>query len=160
MHRYLLLAGFLGIMSLPALAQTKAKAPAKKPSTALAKNTALRFKTSWGIFLGDSLPKNELIKLLDSPLVVRDNKNNKFPVVSFNFTYEKKEVYLNDTTGKPGYYSEAIGEHFNGPKLDTLWSNQVKTTLSKGEVLYFNDIIVNYTGNKLYRVPAIQFTVN
>lgn len=165
MHKHLLLAGFIGIMSLPVwgqAAKSKPKPAVKKSAataTAASTKTTLRFRTTWGIYLSDTLPRPEMLKLLDSALVVRDEKNNKYPVVSFDFTYEKKEPYLNDTTGKPGFYTEAIGESFKGSKLDTLWSNTIKRSLARGEVLYFNNILVNYTGNKLYRVPQVQFTV-
>jgi hypothetical protein len=149
--------------SLPALAQTgKPKTPAaKKPAAATTKTTAtaLRFRSTWGIFLSDSLPRPEIMKLLDSPLVVRDQKNNKYPVVSFDFTYERKEPYINDTTGKPGFYTEFVGDSFKGDKLPTLWVERIKEMLERNEVFYFDNIIINYTGDKLYRAPKLKFNV-
>ncbi|PSL32122.1 hypothetical protein [Chitinophaga ginsengisoli] len=154
---------FLLFTSLPALAQTgKPKTPAaKKPAAATTKTTttALRFRSTWGIFLSDSLPRPEIMKLLDSPLVVRDQKNNKYPVVSFDFTYERKEPYLNDTTGKPGFYTEFVGDSFKGDKLPSLWVERIKEMLERNEVFYFDNIIINYTGDKLYRAPKLKFNV-
>jgi hypothetical protein len=154
MRKYYLLSGlFVAIASMPVYAQ------AKKAKAATTTNN-LRFRSTWGIFLSETLPRPELMKLLDSSLVVRDEKNNKYPVVSFDFTYEKKEAYLNDSTGKPGTYTEFVGDNFNGDKLPAFWSTRIKETLSKGEVLYFDNIIIKYTGDKLYRVPKLQFKVN
>jgi hypothetical protein len=136
--------------SISAFAQSKTKKPA---------NT-LRFRSTWGIFLSETLPRPEILNLLDSTIVVRDEKNNKYPVVSFQFTYEKKETYLNDTTGKPAIYTEFVGDSFNGDKLPAFWAARIKETLTKGEVLYFDNIIIKYTGDKLYRVPKLQFKVN
>ena len=31
--------------------------------------------------------------------------------------------------------------------------------LDKGEVIFFDNIIINYTGDKLYRAPKLQFFV-
>ena len=153
---------FLLFTSIPALAQTgKPKTPAAKKPAATAKPTitALRFRSTWGIFLSDSLPRPEIIKLLDSPLVVRDQKNNKYPVVSFDFTYERKEPYLNDTTGKPGVYTDFVGDSFKGDKLPSLWVERIKEMLERNEVFYFDNIIINYTGDKLYRAPKLKFNV-
>lgn len=154
MRKYYLLSGlFILIASMPVYAQAK-KAKAKTTT-----NT-LRFRSTWGIFLSETLPRPEVLKLLDSSLVVRDEKNNKYPVVSFDFTYEKVEPYLNDSTGKPGTYIEFVGDEFKGDKLPVFWSTRIKETLSKGEVLYFDNIIIKYTGDILYRVPKLQFKVN
>ncbi|SDH13988.1 hypothetical protein [Chitinophaga filiformis] len=153
---------FLLFSSIPALAQTgKPKAPAAKKPAATTKTTttALRFRSTWGIFLSDSLPRPEILKLLDSPLVVRDQKNNKYPVVSFDFTYERKEPYLNDTTGKPGIYTDFVGDSFKGDKLPSLWVERIKEMLERNEVFYFDNIIINYTGDKLYRAPKLKFNV-
>ncbi|SFE86901.1 hypothetical protein SAMN05518672_111105 [Chitinophaga sp. CF118] len=158
MRKYYLLSGlFVVITSLPIYAQS---GKAKKAASTTAKTTTLRFRSTWGIFLSETLPRPEILNLLDSSLVVRDEKNNKYPVVSFDFTYEKKETYLNDTTGKPGVYTEFVGDKFEGDKLPSFWSSRIKETLSKGEVLYFDNIIIKYTGDKLYRVPKLQFKVN
>ncbi|SEV90496.1 hypothetical protein SAMN05428988_0315 [Chitinophaga sp. YR573] len=158
MRKYYLLSGlFVVLGAMPLYAQS---GKSKKPATTAAKTTSLRFRSTWGIFLSDTLPRPELLKLLDSALVVRDEKNNKYPVVSFDFTYEKKEPYLNDTTGKPGIYTEFVGDSFDGDKLPAFWAARIKETLSKGEVLYFDNITVRYTGDKLYRVPKLKFKVN
>ena len=161
MHKNLILSGLLVVMSTCSLyAQTgKAKTtPAKKPAAA-ATRTQLSFRSTWGIYLSDSIPRPDIVKLLDSALVVRDQKNNLFPVVSFDFTYENKEVYLNDSTGRPGIYTEYIGDSFKGNKLPPLWVSRIKEMLDKGEVFYFDNIIVQYTGDKLYRAPKLQFIV-
>lgn len=165
MRKCYLISGILLLFtSLPALAQTgKPKTPAKKPAAAStktsAKTTTLRFRSTWGIFLSDSLPRPEVMKLLDSPLVVRDDKNNKYPVVSFDFTYERREPYLNDTTGKPGFYTEFVGDTFKGDRLPSLWVERIKEMLERNEVFYFDNIIINYTGDKLYRAPKLKFNV-
>lgn len=160
MRKYYLLPGLLVILAtLPVCAQSgKPKTSAKKTAATASKST-LRFRSTWGIFLSDTLPRPEIMKLLDSALVVRDEKNNKYPVVSFRFTYEKKEPYLNDTTGKPGFYTEYIGDDFTGNKLPAFWSTRIKETLERNEVLIFDNIIINYTGDKLYRAPQLRFKV-
>lgn len=160
---YLISGIFLLFTSLPVLAQTgkpKTKTPAaKKPAATATKTTTLRFRSTWGIFLSDSLPRPEISKLLDSPLVVRDEKNNKYPVVSFDFTYERKEPYLNDTTGKPGFYTEFVGDSFKGDRLPSLWVERIREMLERNEVFYFDNIIINYTGDKLYKAPKLKFNV-
>src|SRR5690606_26757376 len=115
--------------------------------------------TTWAIYLSDSLPRPDVLKLLDSSLVVRDGSNNKFPVVSFDFTYEQKEPYLNDTTNQVGFYTEVTGDSFKDNKLSELWRKHLKETLQKGDVLLFNNIVIRYTGDKLYRAPELKIIV-
>ncbi|WP_333863539.1 hypothetical protein [Chitinophaga sp.] len=101
------LALFTGI-SVTTLAQASKPKPAAKPAkpAAATADGKLRFRTTWGIYLSDSIPRPEVLKILDSALVVRDQKNNKFPVVSFDFIYEAKEAYMNDTTSQVGFYTD------------------------------------------------------
>ncbi|GEP96792.1 hypothetical protein [Chitinophaga cymbidii] len=126
---------------------------------ATAQRKPLRFRTTWAIYLSDSLPRPDVLKLLDSSLVVRDGGNNKFPVVSFDFTYEQKEPYLNDTTNQVGFYTEVTGDSFKDNKLSELWRKHLKETLQKGDVLLFNNIVIRYTGDKLYRAPELKIIV-
>lgn len=156
-HLLITLALFTGI-SAHAAAQSKPKTPAKPAATAAA-DKKLRFRTSWGIYLSDSIPRPEVLKILDSALVVRDHKNNKFPVVSFDFLYEAKEGYLNDTTGQVAVYTETTGDSFQGDRLPALWSNRLKETLQKGESLIFSNIVIRYAEDKFYRVPELHVTV-
>lgn len=166
MRKHLILSGILIVMSAFSLYAQSGKpktTPAKKPAATTGANkpviTKTRFRSTWGIYLSDSIPRPDLMKILDSPLVVRDEKNVKYPVVSFEFTYENKEFYLNDTTGKPGIYTDYVGDTFKGDKLPALWVTRIKELLDKGEVFYFDNIIINYTGDKLYRAPKLKFIV-
>lgn len=147
----------LGVVAQSNKPAVKKPAPGKTPAAVAQK--PLRFRTTWGIFLSDTLPRPEVLKLLDSALIVRDGSNQKFPVVSFDFTWEKKEPYLNDTTNEVGFYTEYIGDSFKSDKIDTSWSNRLKETIQKGEVLFFNNIVIKYTGDKFYRAPELKITI-
>ena len=154
MLRSLLIYGLLVAGSVPVYAQSAKGKPAEKKQ--------LRFRTTWGVFLSDTLPRPEVVKLLDSALVVRDQQNNKFPVISFDFTYEKKEPYVNDTTGRAGVYTEFTGDSFKSDRLSPLWSSRLKDMLQKGEVLYFDNIIIKYPGgkeDKYYKVPEVKMVI-
>lgn len=165
MQKTFLIFSLLCAAGLPLNAQSKpgkgkpASGKTAAATTGTTGKTNLRFRTSWGIFLSDTLPRPEVLKLLDSALVVRDQQNHTFPVVSFDFTYEKKEAYLNDTTGQPGVYSDFTGDSFKADKLPSLWSSRLKEVLQRNEVLYFDNIIIKYTGDKYYRVPELRIVV-
>lgn len=154
---------FICCCALGATAQSKpaVKKPVAKPAAAQpSAQKPLRFRTTWSIFLSDTLPRPEVLKLLDSALTVRDGNNQKFPVVSFDFTYEKKEPFVNDTTNEVSIYTEYVGDSFKSDKISTAWSSRLKESIQKGEVLFFNNIVIRYTGDKLYRVPELKITVN
>jgi hypothetical protein len=158
--RKLLLLHILLITSacLPIYAQTGKGKTTSKPATTSTKK-APKLKATWGVFLSDTLPRPEVLKLLDSAIIVRDENNKKYPVISFQFTYEQNEPYLNDTTGKPAIYKEYNGDNFKSNKLSTLWSNELKKTLKKGDVIYFDNIIIQYSEKDLYLVPKLKFEV-
>ncbi|RPE09101.1 hypothetical protein EGT74_19015 [Chitinophaga lutea] len=142
-----------------AFAQNK---PARKSAPAkqqAAEKKPLRFTTSWHIFLSDSIPRPELLKILDSGLVVRDHQKNKFPVVSFDFTYEKKEPYVNDTTQEVTIATDLTGDSFKSDRLTPVWVKRLTEALEKGDVLFFNNIVIRYTGDKLYRAPELKIIV-
>ncbi|HEU4555027.1 MAG TPA: hypothetical protein VFS25_19405 [Chitinophaga sp.] len=140
----------------------KGKTPAAQTAgskTAATHKTNLRFRSTWGVFLSDTLPRPEVLKLLDSSLVVRDQQNHTYPVVSFDFTYEKKEPYLNDSTGQPGIYTEYTGDTFQSDKLPPLWTKHLKEVLQRDEVLYFDNIVIKYSEEKYYRAPQLKIVV-
>lgn len=149
---------FLGLASSTAFAQSGKKSvpPAK---AAVSAKRPMKLRSSWGLFLSDTLPKSQVVKLLDSALVVRDEKNNKYTVISFAFTYEQHQPYLNDTTGQPGVYKDYTGDNFKAAGLPVLWSTRLKESLQQGDVLYFDDIIIQYATDKLYKAPSLRIDV-
>jgi hypothetical protein len=157
MQKHLLLSFLLAVAVSPVFAQSNKK-PAAKPA-AVSNKRPMKLLSSWGIFLSDTLPKNEVIKLLDSALIVRDEKNIKYPVISFAFTYEKNEPYLNDTTGQPALYKDFTGDNFKTNSLPPLWSKRLKETLQTGDVLYFDEIIIKYAEEKFYKAPSLKINV-
>lgn len=158
MQKHLLFSCLLTAVAMPVLAQTHKKVPAAT-TTAVSNKRPMKLRSSWGIYLSDTLPKTEVTKLLDAALVVRDEKNNKYPVVSFAFTYEKHEPYLNDTTGQPAIYKDFTGDNFKSPTLTPLWSKGLKESLQSGDVLYFDEIIIKYAEEKYYKAPSIRIDV-
>ncbi|GEP90230.1 hypothetical protein SAMN05660909_00162 [Chitinophaga terrae (ex Kim and Jung 2007)] len=151
----------LFVFSVACTFAQSSKKPAKaapSPATSANKRPA-KLRSSWSIFLSDTLPKNEVIKLLDSALIVRDEKNVKYPVISFAFTYEKHEPYLNDTTGQVNIYKDYTGDNFKAATLSPLWSKALKANLESGDVLYFDEIIIQYTPDKMYKAPSLRFDV-
>ncbi|MFY0254268.1 hypothetical protein ACDQ55_09980 [Chitinophaga sp. 30R24] len=161
MQKKLLLSCCFAIAAItPALAQTNKKGATPPAQAAVASNKRpMKLRSSWGIYLSDTLPKSEVVKLLDSALIVRDEKNIKYAVISFAFTYERHEPYLNDTTGQVAVYKDYTGDNFKSASLTPLWSKGLKENLQTGDVLYFDEIIIRYTPDKLYKAPALQINV-
>ncbi|MBC9915254.1 hypothetical protein [Chitinophaga varians] len=136
----------------------KKPVPATKGAPVSNKRPA-KLRSSWGLFLSDTLPKSQVVRLLDSALVVRDEKNHLYPVISFAFTYEQHQPYLNDTTGQAAIYKDYTGDNFKTSRLPALWSSRLKESLQQGDVLYFDDILIEYVPDKLYRAPSLRITV-
>lgn len=157
MQKHLLLSFILATMVSPVFAQSGKKNTATP--AAVSNKRPMKLRSSWSIYLSDTLPKTEVMKLLDSALVVRDEKNIKYPVISFAFTYERHEPYLNDTTGQPAVYKDFTGDNFKAPALSPAWSKSLKETLQTGDILYFDEIIIKYAEEKFYKAPPLQIKV-
>jgi hypothetical protein len=128
--------------------------PSAKPTV-----SKILLKTIWGNFLGDSLPASKIMELVDSSLHALDQNKRFYQIESFKFLYEEKEPYLNEK-GQVAFYVDAIGDQFKGDSLPTIWRNRIKETLKPGDVLYFNNIIVQLKGStERYLAPALTFYV-
>lgn len=144
-----------------ATAQQKKKVPPKKTVHTVGLAAAVPLlKTSWGNCQKGTLPKSEVLKLLDSGLVVRDEKNMTYQVLHFDFGYEKKELSVNDTTGMPEVVSEYIAYPFQGNQLSPLWNVRLKQRIQPSEALYFDNIIVLGPNKKKYLAPPLKFVIN
>ncbi|ATL47868.1 hypothetical protein COR50_12230 [Chitinophaga caeni] len=130
----------------------------QKKATAAKKNK-LSFKSSWGLLLGDTVPRPAVLNLLDSAILVRDNKNVLYPVVSFELMYVKHEPYINDTTNQISFYTETTGDFFKRNSLDTLWRNHLEESIERGDILMFNNITVQYKDTMYYRAPPLKFII-
>ncbi len=110
-------------------------------------------KSYLGIYTGNdiTITVDEGKKIIGLPLTVKDNKNNIYPVVSYDFAYKRIGYTEDEETGKISAESDTIADHFTDVPLAPLWVNTIKDTLQTGEQFHFLDIIVRDTkGHNFY----------
>lgn len=154
-------------LSLTAAAQkTPAKPATSKPVTN--KPTPPKTTPSKIIKLKTFLGKNENgavvsldegLQLINFPLRVVDNNNERCTVLSYNFMYKRKAFLENEETGKKEIKYSSVGEEFKVTPLPQLWRDNLTESLKKDEELYFFDIIIkDNLGRKMF-APELKIKI-
>jgi hypothetical protein len=146
---FLLIAGF-------ATAQ-----PAKpKPRPAAKPAAAPKVVASIANLNGGNIPLSVAQSLLDSALVVRDEKGNRYPLYKFTFMYRRTNTFKDEFTEQEQTAYEWLSiDLTNNKQLDELWRNSVKETLQPGEEIYFEKIIADSKKGFLLPAKSIKFTI-
>ena len=138
---------------------------AKKPVKNNTITTVTKFKPpAVKTFLGRNekeatVTADEANQLVTLPLKITDDKNNVYPISSYQFMYKKKSVIENEETGKKEIAFSNTASLFKSTPLPKVWKDNISGGLQKGEELYFFDIIVNDKLNRKFFAPNIKIIV-
>jgi hypothetical protein len=95
----------------------------------------------------------QLKKIIDSALVLKDAKGNKYTIDKCSFLYKRKTKFEDDETGKKGTGWEYVEKILkNGAQLDSLWKTTIKNELQAGEELMFANIMAD--SKKGFKIPV------
>jgi hypothetical protein len=108
------------------------------------------FTVRFGPFNGTLATLNdELKKVLNSDLIVKDQRGQQWTTVAWRFIWNKTEESDDIKTGKKKFISTYnIVELDSTSKLPASWQNEMKAYLKKGEELIFEKIIVEHPASK------------
>lgn len=153
---------FLGcLVTTGAFAQGK-HTPHKSKKSSVAPDHAVNafpvLTTSLGNVLSNTLPKSMMQGLLDSSLTARDQHNNVYSVVDFDFGYQRSEMGA-DSTGRPKKIVDYLSWNFRSSRLDSLWRTRVKAGINAGDELYFDHVVAEGPDGKKYKSSALKFIV-
>lgn len=102
---------------------------------------------------------DEGTQLVGLPLKITDEKNNQYPVVSYQFLYRQKSYILNDETGKKEKVFTISADRFKETPLPKLWVDIIRQRLQPEEQLYFFDIVVRDKEGREFFAPEIKITI-
>ena len=102
---------------------------------------------------------DEGTQLVGLPLKVTDEKNNQYPVVSYQFLYRQKSYILNDESGKKEKVFTISANRFKETPLPKLWVDNIRQRLQSEEQLYFFDIVVKDKERREFFAPEIKITI-
>jgi hypothetical protein len=108
---------------------------------------------------GAEVTLDEGTQLVGFPLKITDEKNNQYPVVSYQFLYRQKSYILNDETGEKEKVFTISADRFNETPLPKLWVENIRQRLQPEEQLYFFDIVVKDKEGREFFAPEIKITI-
>lgn len=119
----------------------------------------LKFKTVLAGRAGGDWSK-ELVKvLIDSPLVVKDEKGRSYPLVRFTFNYSFTSVYVDGATKQRKERKEFRSKTVDGANLSQEWRVSIKDNTRNGDVIFFNDVIIQLPDGKKRMVDDLTINV-
>ncbi len=108
---------------------------------------------------GASVTKEEASQLIGLPLKIVDDKNNTYPIDSYQFLYRRKSTILNDDTGKKETTFTIVADRFFATPLPKVWIENTKDQFQKDEQLYFFDIVVKDKEGRKFFAPELKITI-
>jgi hypothetical protein len=107
---------------------------------------------------GAEVTLDEGTQLVGLPLKITDEKNNQYPVVSYQFLYRQKSYILNETGEKEKVFTISA-DRFQETPLPKLWVENIRQRLQPEEQLYFFDIVVKDKEGREFFAPEIKITI-
>jgi len=127
----LALAGFLS--SATGQSATKKTQPSKAP----------KYSVSWGGFAGGKIDNEQFKKLVDSPLVVKDEKGYKYTITRFRINYSFLSTYKDSESQMVQSIQDLrVFDFYDTPTLTEVWRASIRDNAKKGDSILINNIIV------------------
>ena len=108
---------------------------------------------------GAQVTADEGNQLVGLPLKIVDDKNNAYPIESYQFLYRQKSYILNPETGKKEVSFTLAADRFFATPLPKVWVDNIKGRLQPDEQLYFFDIVVKDKQGRRFFAPELKITI-
>jgi hypothetical protein len=102
--------------------------------------------------------KGYVQRLIDSPLVVKDQKGRSYPVAKFTLQYTLTSVYVDSQTKQRKERKDFRMQTFEGAVLSQDWIASIKENVQTGDKIVFNTIMIRQPNGKLRLAP--ELTIN
>lgn len=116
-------------------------------------------------FLGNVSGSNAVVgaeqgkQLATQALQIKDAKGTIYAIASYQFAYHRLGVTEDEQTGKLSPQADMVSNYFTETPLPTVWQNNIKDALHKGESFHFFDIIVLDKEGRRFFAPELKISV-
>lgn len=104
-----------------------------------------------------TITKASFLRLMETPLCVRDKDNKQYRVKNFQILYAERGLYL-DSNDAPLIVTDYTEEKFTGDTINTLWKGILKSRLFKGDTVLIDNVTFIKDG-KNYRGRSLKMAV-
>lgn len=143
---------FYMTISIPVMAQ-------QKTATTVAETAKITFTTTLAKRGSGDWTKELVRALIDSPLVVKDDKGKSYPIVRFTLNYTFSSVYVDGQTKQKKVRKDFRSQTFESSLISEVWRNSIKDNARNGDVMVFNDVIIRMPDGKKRLVDDITINI-
>jgi hypothetical protein len=155
---FLLIVGIAPAWVIPGISATNAVQPPAAAS--LLPSAPTHLQTTWASLKGGPVDLPTMLTALDSPLAVTDDHGGAYTITRFRFSYRQKVQFQDDSTGEVKTNYTLVSREFRQTnRLDSLWSNDVRSTLQAGDSFTIDNIIVKDESGKKLLAPELAFDI-
>lgn len=135
---------------------TAQQKPASKPASA----SLPKLTVTLGGSKSGTITAARLQQIVDSPLVVKDEKGVAYPLKSFRINYTFKSTYKDEETDKVREVKDFRAYDFNNTdRLSEDWRNSIKDNVKKEDEMLINNVVVRLKNGKSYFAPELKLKV-
>ena len=130
--------------------------PAAKPASA----SLPKLTVTLGGSKSGNITVAQLQKIIDSPLVVKDEKGIAYPLKSFRINYTFKSTYKDEETDKVREVKDFRAYDFsNTDRLSEDWRNSIRDNVKKEDEMLINNVVVRLKNGKSFFAPELRLKV-
>ena len=142
----LLILSLFGFLTITGFSQTGKPAP--------------KFQAFLAGSKGGDMPVSEIKRIIDSGLVVKDEKGLSYPVARFTVGYRFTSSYEDEASGEKKTTNDFRSQEYSDEnKMSELWRESVKDNIKPGDELLLFNIMVRLKNGKKMLVNQISFKV-
>lgn len=142
------------VITIPVLVTAQQK-PASTAGTA-----PLTYTVSLGGHSNADVPADLFRSLIDSALVVKDNKGNRYTVTRFRINYTFSTVFTDSETQQRKEFRDfRAADFYDTDVFPEPWRGSIRDNAKKGDVVLINNVIIRLKNGKKLMVPDLRGTL-
>ncbi len=118
------------------------------------------FNIKWGGYPQGKINAEQFKKVVDSPLVVRDEKGVMYPITRFRINYIFKSTYKDSESQMVQSIQDLrVFDFYDTPALSEVWRSSIRDNAKKGDTILINNVIVRLKNGKKMMAPEFKASV-
>jgi hypothetical protein len=107
------------------------------------------YTVSLGGYKDGNITADQFRKLVDSPLVVKDQKGNRYVITRFRINYTFAATYTDSETQQLKSYKDfRAADFYDTALLPEVWRASIRDNAKKGDEVIINNIIIRLKNGK------------
>jgi hypothetical protein len=114
----------------------------------------------WGGLSQGKIDTIQFRRIVDSPLVVSDEKGNKYPITRFRINYIFLSTYQDSESQMTKNIQDLrVFDFYDTPILSEVWRSSIRDNAKKGDTVLINNVIVRLKNGKKVMAPEFRASI-